>query len=276
MPAEPTERAASRETLRPGRSLTARLRRKGCSALTAGFSLLAPLSGCQNDMGVLCAVNVRAAERALGQARASLARSHYEVARRSCPEANLRPLARQISRVERVSAVLPLPSTQPRERSPKELLAARVLEAERLGSIVLWAARTWRTPGTAAAPPTCHASGASNAGWCEGLSQQGVTVRYLGSDPEAFRLSASFPPGVALDCALFGPVVRLEHWTDSSGGYRVERAHCRVNKGPFEGLELLVDTGPSLQSLSLFSPDFVERQRDFKRMLDSRGHPPAR
>jgi hypothetical protein len=223
-------------------------------------------------MAVLCAVNVRAAERALGQAQSSLARSHYEVARRACPDANLHGLARQIDLVERASIPLTRAVMDPRQPSPQELLRARVLEAERLGSIVMWAARAWGSPRTTAGAPICHGSGDAEAGWCDALTQQGLAVRYREVEPKAFRWTATFPPSLGLDCALFGVAVELGHWTDSSGSSAIERSHCRLTRGPFDELELLVDRGAAFRRFSLFSHEFTEQEPAHRAMLDRSAH----
>jgi len=261
---------ASLEIPVPFRSVAARSR---CAvvahARTAAAScLLAALTGCETDMDVLCAVNMRAAERALGQAQSSLARSHYEVARRACPDANLRTFARQLDQVERASAPLEGASNNQRQRSPEELLGARALEAERLGSIVMWTARVCRSPKKAAGEPACHRGGDADAGWCDALSRQGLAVRYRERQPEAFRWTATFPPSVGLDCALFGVAVQLDHWTDSSGSPSIERSHCRLGRGPFDDLELLVDHGASFHRFSLFSHEFAKQHPVHKAMLD--------
>jgi hypothetical protein len=252
----------------PLRIVAARAHFAASNARSAVSWLVVALAGCTSDTEVLCAVNMRAAERALGQAQSSLARSHYEVARRACPEANLRGLARQIDQVDRVSAPLSRAPTGLSERSPEEQLRARRLEADRLGSIVLWAARSCGTPSTAAGASTCHGAGDADAGWCDALTHQGLAVRYRENEPEAFRWSATFPPSVGLDCALFGAAVELQHWREPSGSSGIERTHCRLTRGPFDGLELLVETGASFHRFSLFSREFTEQAGTYRTMLD--------
>ncbi|MBN1605570.1 MAG: hypothetical protein JW940_03000 [Polyangiaceae bacterium] len=217
-------------------------------------------------------MNVRAAERALGRAQSPLARSHYEVARRACPRANLRGLARQIDQVDRASTALARAPKDPNERSPEELLRARVLESERLGSIVMWAARACKKPSNTTGAPTCHEAGDADAGWCDAMTQQGLAVRYREHEPEAFRWTATFPPSVRLDCSLFGVGVELEHWTEASGSSKIERSHCRLARGPFDGLELIVDSGTTFNRFSLFSREFTQREHAYKEMPDSPAH----
>jgi hypothetical protein len=215
--------------------------------------LIATLTGCEDKMDSLCAVNMRAAERALAKADASLARSHFEVARRACPRADLRVLGRQIDKVDRVSAG----GTSSSPGGADALIAARALEAQRLGSIVLWAARTWKHDLSAVTHANCAKARKAGAVWCDGATQQGVSVRTLQDRPEVFRLVANFPASVALDCSLFGTTIEDGHWTDSSGGSPVEHSRCRITRGPFDGLELLVDTRAKVNTFSLSSPQFA-------------------
>jgi hypothetical protein len=247
----------------------ARVRPAVSIAWAATPAVLTVLAGCQSDMDVLCAVNMRAAERALGQAQSPLARSHYEVARRACPEANLRGLARQIDQVDRASASFADAATYPSEHSPEELLHARALEAERLGSVVVWAARACRTPPTSVQAPSCHKAGGVDAGWCDALTQQGLAVRYRERNSDAFRWTATFPPSVGLDCALFGVAVEIGHRTEPWGGSTIERSHCRLTRGPFDGLELFLDSGPRFRQFSLFSREFTEEEPGYRAMRDA-------
>jgi hypothetical protein len=133
-------------------------------------------------------------------------------------------------------------------------------------------------PERASANPVCDpppADAPAKAGepskdrFCTGVRQVGTNytfqVRYWEADPKAFRFTVT--PESPVTCDLIGPAQPSKQWdVAATGGKSVKRTRCQMG-GPLQGL-LAVVSAASRAEVSVFSPEYVERDPGMKPILE--------
>jgi hypothetical protein len=164
-------------------------------------------------------------------------------------------------------------------RSREEEQRARGLTTEReapaLPEFLDWVRSRREAADKSETDVSCPARGERGHGWCTTSREANSTVfrtRYLQADHSVFRFEVTLK-GV-ITCEDLGEHRQLRTWQTKLAtldGGLAERMHCELTNTGLRGLAALVTAGPQHSELYVFSPSYVARDDEFRRVIQREG-----